>query len=258
MKEEFILTDAKTMAYINMFAVLGALENLVELDNKAREILHGSKNISVGFEVKGGPSATFHFTSSSCKVEQGITRCDVKLPFSSCEKFNGLIDGTTTPIPSKGFTKIGFLLKKFIPLTDRLSEVLRPSPEAIQDPRFFETSTVLTFNTIAAAISQIGNHDDLGTASASYMLDGDIMMSIKDGPKATIRVKSNQLTTIKKEPENPRAIMEFGSLELAYDLFTGKVNALACVGDGTIEMKGMISMIDNMNRMLDRVAVYLA
>lgn len=252
------MTDAKTMAYINMFAVLGTLENLVELDNKAKEILHGIKNISVGFEVKGGPSATFHFTSSSCKVESGITHCDVKLPFSSCEKFNGLIDGTTTPIPSKGFTKIGFLLKTFTPLTDRLSELLKPSAEALQDPRFFESSTVLTFYTIASAISQIGNHDDLGKASASYMLDGDIMMSIADGPKATIRVKSNQLTTIKKAPEKPRAIMQFASLQLAYDLFTGNVNSLACIGDGTIEMRGMISMIDNMNRMLDRVAVYLA
>lgn len=252
------MTDAKTMAYINLFAVLGTLENLVALDNRAKEILHGTKNISVGFEVKGGPSATFHFTSSSCKVEPGITHCDVKLPFSSCEKFNGLIDGTTTPVPSKGFTKIGFLLKTFTPLTDRLTEFLKPTPEALQDPRFFETSTVLTFNTIAAAIAQIGNHDDLGRASASYMVDGDIMMSIAGGPKATIRVKGSQLTTIKKAPERPRAIMEFASLKLAYDLFTGSVNSLACIGDGTIVMKGMISMIDNMNRMLDRVAAYLA
>lgn len=252
------MTDTKTLAYINMFAVLGSLENLIELDNRAKEILHGTKNISVGFEVKDGPSATFHFTSSSCKMEPGVAHCDVKLPFSSCEKFNGLIDGTTTPIPSKGFTKIGFLLKTFTPLTDRLAELLKPAPEALQDPYFFQTSTVLTFYTIASAISQIGNHDELGKASASYMVDGDIMMSIKDGPKATIRAKSNRLTTIKIPPEKPRAIMEFGSLQLAFDLFNGNVNSLACIGEGTIEMKGMISMIDNMNRILDRVAVYLA
>ena len=30
-----------------------------------------------------------------------------------CEKFNGVIDGTVTPVPLKGLTKIGFLLKTF-------------------------------------------------------------------------------------------------------------------------------------------------
>ena len=52
--------------------------------------------------------------------------------------------------------------------------------------------------------------------------------------------------------------MEFSSIELARDLFDGKVNAIACVGSGDIVMKGMISMLDNLNRILDRVALYLA
>ena len=52
--------------------------------------------------------------------------------------------------------------------------------------------------------------------------------------------------------------MEFESIELARDLFDGNINAVACIGTGAIEMKGMISMIDNLNRLLDRVALYLA
>ena len=38
----------------------------------------------------------------------------------------------------------------------------------------------------------------------------------------------------------------------------GNVNAVACIGQGTIIMGGMISMVDNINRILDRVALYLA
>lgn len=38
------LTDTKTLAYINMYAVLGTLENLCELDDKAKEILSGLKS----------------------------------------------------------------------------------------------------------------------------------------------------------------------------------------------------------------------
>ncbi|MCD7775473.1 MAG: hypothetical protein LUH40_07820, partial [Clostridiales bacterium] len=188
----------------------------------------------------------------------GIGDCDVKLPFSSCEKFNCLIAGTVTPIPSKGFTHIGFLLKSFVPLTDLLSKYMRPDPADLKDERFFNISTSLMFYTIAVAIAQIGNQDEIGKFTASQIVDGDILMSIKDGPKATICVRNHHLLTIKKAPDSPRALMEFSSMKLARDLFDGNVNSVACIGQGLITMGGMISMVDNMNRILDLVGLYLA
>ena len=46
------MTDAKTLAYINMYAVLGTLENLCELDPKASALVADIKPISIGFEVE--------------------------------------------------------------------------------------------------------------------------------------------------------------------------------------------------------------
>ena len=252
------MTDSRTLAYINLYAVLGSLENLCELAPEASSLLTNKKPISIGFEVKGGPSATITFKNGKCRMEQGCEKCDVKLPFSSCEKFNGLIDGTTTPIPSKGFHHIGFLLNSFTKLTDLLSKYMRPDPEDLKDPDFFRISTLLLLNTITVAIAQIGNNDEIGKFSASNMVDGEISFSIKGAASTTIRVKNHRLLGIKKASDNPRAVMEFSSIELARDLFDGKVNAIACVGSGEIVMKGMISMLDNLNRILDRVALYLA
>lgn len=252
------MIDQKTLAYINLYAVLGTLENLCELAPEASSLLTNKKPISIGFEVKGGPSATITFANGRCRMEQGCTKCDVKLPFASCEKFNGLIDGTVTPIPSKGFLHIGFLLKDFTALTDLLNKYMRPEPADLEDPDFFRISTTLMLDTITVAIAQIGNNDEIGKFSADHMVDGEISFSINDGPATTIRVKNHRLLGIKKRCENPRAIMEFESIELARDLFDGKVNAVACIGTGDIVMKGMISMLDNLNRILDRVAVYLA
>ena len=141
---------------------------------------------------------------------------------------------------------------------DLLAKYMRPSPEDLQDRTFFEQSTTLMLYTIAVAISQIANNDKIGQFSASHIVDGEIGLGIKDGPAATIRAKNGRLVTIKKRCENPRADMEFASIDLARDLFDGKINAVACIGMGAITMKGMISMIDNMNRLLDRVALYLA
>ena len=119
-------------------------------------------------------------------------------------------------------------------------------------------STTLMFYTITVAISQIGNYDKIGKFSAEHIVDGDIMMSIKGGPKSTIRAKNGHLVTIKKAPEDPRSVMEFGSMKLANDLFHGKVSAMAQIGEGNISMSGMINMLDSMNRIRDRVGLYLA
>ena len=253
------MTDSRTLAYINLYAVLGTLENLCELDSKSKEILSEmKKTVSVCFDVKGGPAATIKFTKNGCRMEDGKKPCDIYIPVVSCEKFNGIIDGTVTPIPAKGFTKIGFLLKTFTALTDRLTELMKPTEEALKDPEFFELSTALMFYTISVALSQIGNQDAIGKASASYMADGEISFLIKDGPAATLRVKDNHLVTVKQKSGNPRAIMQFDNTRLANDLFNGKVNAMECIGKGTIEIRGLLSMVDNMNRILDRVALYLA
>lgn len=251
-------TDSKTMAYINMFAVLGTLENLCELDENASALLSGKKPIRIGFEVKGGPSATLLFKNGKCRMEDGIRECDVKLPFSSCEKFNGLIDGTTTPIPSKGFTRIGFLLKTFVPLTDLLAKYLRPSDEDMQDPEFRKRSIQMTLYCAAVAISQVGNNDQSGKFSANLIPDGEIAMGVKDSIGATIRVRNHHMVTIKKTCENPRAAMEFSSLDVVGGVLSGKLSAMGCICDGTISMRGMVNMIDNVNRILDRVSLYLS
>ncbi len=241
------------MAYINMFAVLGTLQDLCrEAHEETAEILTNKKPISVAITVKNGPSATFTFDKGYCTVAPGVQKCQVKLPFRSCQKFNDMIDGLATPIPSKGFTHISFLTRDFTKLTDLLSFYLQKAPADN------EISTRLLFYTIASAVSQIGNHDAAGTFSASNIVDGTVMLSIKDGPKAAITVKDHVLTTVKEEPQSPRAIMEFSSLELARKLFDGKVNSFACIGNGDITIKGMVSMVDNINRILDRVAGYLA
>lgn len=252
------MIDQKTLAYINLYGILGALENLCELAPEASALLTNKKPLTIGFDVKGGPSATILFKNGQCRMEQGCGKCDVKLPFASCEKFNGLIDGTTTPIPSKGFIHIPFLLKDFTALTDLLTKYLRPDPKDLEDKEFFRVSTTIMLDLIGVAIAQIGNNDEIGKFSAAHIVDGSIMIGIKDGPAVEIVCKNHRLICLKKRPEKYRCAMVFESLEIARALFDGQVNALTCIGTGKIEMHGLIGMLDNINRILDRVGLYLA
>ena len=190
------MIDQKTLAYINLYAVLGTLENLCELAPEASSLLTNKKPISIGFEVKGGPSATITFANGRCRMEQGCTKCDVKLPFASCEKFNGLIDGTVTPIPSKGFLHIGFLLKDFTALTDLLNKYMRPEPADLEDPDFFRISTTLMLDTITVAIAQIGNNDEIG----KFSIRG--ASSIADQAANIILIQRNLAKERKREDKN--------------------------------------------------------
>jgi hypothetical protein len=251
-------TDSKTMAYVNLFAVLGTLENLCELVPEAKEILKGKAPVSIGFVVKEGPSATLTFADGGCRITEGCGNCTIKIPFSTCEKFNGMINGTVTPVPSKGFTKITFLTKTFVPLTELLTKYLKPSKEEMKDDGFREINTKLTLYTAAAAIAQIGNMDKSGRFSAGLMPNGDIAIDVRDVMGVTINVKDHHLTAIKKPCEKPRASMVFSDLEITNKLLNGQVSSMACICNGSIEMHGMLNMIDNLNRILDRVGQYLS
>ena len=126
------MKDQKTLAYINLFAILGSIPKLCKECEEARELIKDDK-ISIGFLVKNGPSATLIFNRGECHMVEGVKKCNIKLSFHTCEKFNGMIDGTVTPIPIKGLLRVMFLLKKFIPLTDILSKYLRATEEDLKD-----------------------------------------------------------------------------------------------------------------------------
>ena len=251
------MKDQKTLAYINLFAVLGAIPKLCKECAEARKLIENDK-ISMAFSVKNGPKATLIFDNGECKMVEGIEKCNIKLSFSKPEKFNGMIDGTVTPIPSKGFTKLGFLLKRFTPLTDLLSKYLRASKDDLQNEEFFKTSTLVMFHVITEAMAQIGNNDTVGSFSASNIVDGIAKISIKGAEDAYIVSENHKLKAVHEPLDTFTSYMEFADLKLARALFDGEVNAVAAVGLGNVRVGGMISMVDNLNRILDRVAYYLA
>ncbi|MGN0998811.1 MAG: hypothetical protein ACI4PO_04595 [Faecousia sp.] len=254
------MKDTKAMAYVNMYGVLGCLENLCALDKPAREICAGLKKpVALCLEVKDGPCCTFRFSEDGCRMTEGDEGATCKMRFASPAAFNDLIDHAKPGMPVKNPVQVlTFLMGPFTKLTDRLTELLRPSEEALQDRAFFEESTVLTLYTIAGAVSALANNDPISRVSASYTVDGDISLGIKNMVYVTLRVKDNHFVTVKEKCEAPRAIMEFADLDLAAGLFAGKVSTINEMCKGTIYLRGMINMLDNVNRILDRVSVYLA
>lgn len=251
------MKDQRVLAHCNLFGVLGAIPYLLKYVPEARECVK-DKDISLGFVIKDGPSATLVFKRGRAKMVKGAEKCSIKLYFPSPEKFNKMIDGTGMPIPISGFHHVGFLLKNFTALTDILSKYLRPTKEDLEDKRFYTCSTVVMFHVIVSAIAEIGNEDKIGSFSASNIVDGTVKLAIGEKLALGVEVKDHKLTAIHTDPEECFSEMRFESIKIARDLFDGNINAVAAVGEGKVRICGMISQVDNINRILDRVSVYLA
>ena len=254
------MIEQKALAFANMYGVLGTLHMLCELDDSAKEILQKIKKpISVCFQVKGGPCRTFHFDKNGCEITEGFDNADCKMNFSSPDKFNLMINEGKPGMPVKGTVKLLlFLSGTFTELTNRLTELLRPSEEALKDRAFFEESTLLTMYTVAGAISGLANSDSIAMISAGNTVDGDVSLGVKDKAQVTIRIKNHHFETIYEAAKNPKAIMEFADIDLAYGLFSGTVSTINEMCKGNIRLAGVLSMVDNINRILDRVSLYLA
>ncbi|MEG0751151.1 MAG: hypothetical protein RR998_06105 [Oscillospiraceae bacterium] len=250
------MKDTTTLAYVNMFAVLKDIENLCKLDERAKKLASPEKPVSISFNISDGPQATLAFADGKCELREGLGG-NIKLKLGSPQDFNLMVDGKKNPLPYGGFTRLSFLLKDFTELTGLLSAYLQAPPEKLENLAFYEKSTTMMFYLVANAMSAIGNYDKFGGISASKIPDGSISLEIGGGPCAEIVAMSGKLTTYCRKAENPRSFMIFRNYEVARGLFEGTVEAMSALAAGDIEMKGFIPMIDNLNKILSRVATYL-
>ncbi|MBN2658491.1 MAG: hypothetical protein JXR86_15635 [Spirochaetales bacterium] len=244
------------MSYINVFAVLKNMEELVRVDSVSEQLIK-SRNIAIQFTVHKGPKAVLAFRNGEVMLTRGGGKADIKLYFFSPEHFNRMMDGKANPVPYKGLTKISFLTGTFMKLAERLEYYLRPDEEKLKDRDYFRANTEMTAYAAFFALSEIGNHDEKALHSSHAIPDGTILVKVVNGPAVTVIKEKGSLRTVKGEPDSPRCILSFSSLESAHLVLNGKLDTYTALATGRMAMRGFIPMIENMNPILDQVAEYL-
>ncbi|NTW40567.1 MAG: hypothetical protein HGA44_11895 [Cellulomonadaceae bacterium] len=251
-------TEPRAAAFVNLYAVLGALPELCRRVPQAREILaRDPRPVTIAFVVRGGPHGVLAFRDGGVEVLPGRSTGTVVMPFTGPAAFNKVVDGTAQPVPVSGFHRIRFLTGVFAPLTALLARYLKPTADDLADAGFRETSTALTLHVASAAVAQLANEDRSGRFSAHLIPDGDVALEVTGSFGYTLRVLDHRITFVPEASPNPRAAMTFADLDVAGRLLAGQVSAMACICDGSIAMRGTVSMVDNVNRILDRVGQYL-
>lgn len=248
--------DNVTKAKINLFAVLRNIQDLCELDDVSKDLIKNEK-ISVSFNVPEVGCAALVFKDGKCTFVPDRANAQLKLWFNSPEHFNKLVDGEKTIPVFINIFKAGFLMGTFTKLAGRLGYFLKPKEELLKDRKYYETNTILTAYTAFFAMCQIGNSDEIGKVVAKRILDGDIACGIPGVLQVTIRAKGGHLTGIMGQAQEPRAIMELADLEFAHDLLNGKTSSYSGLGQGKFVVKGKVSMLDQVAKLLTIVGQYL-
>ncbi len=246
-------------AHLNLNAVLQNLEDLVVLDKDMAQLTR-AWDVVIQFAVTGGPVAHVAFSGGTCRHGVGPhPNPSVKLLFLSPAHLNKMFDGKGTPIPLKGFTRLGFLQKEFSKLTDRLTHYLKPANGAMSDPEFLKTNTILTLHTAAYAVRELAALEPTSHEVAAHTPNGVLQMEVlPDGPCAALTFAKGKVSVHKGRADAPMAKMAFKDMRVANELLSGKLDAFLAVAEGAISLQGQLPMIDNAGLILDRVGLYLS
>ncbi len=252
------MKDSRVLAAINLFSVLRCIEDLVKVDESAKELIK-NENLTIKFSVPSLPNFYLRFNSGEVRaVKGGNLKSNINLKFLSVEHFNKMIDGKSNPIPTKGLSKINFLKNEFTKLTDILGTYLMPDEKLLEeDENFRNSSTVLTAFVALFAAVEIGNYDESLSELVNHTPNGNILISVKDNISVTINVLNGKMIAKIGKAENNLAFMEFSSLDILGGILRGTIDTYACIGSGDVSVSGKIPMIDNFNKVLGSVSRYL-
>ncbi len=248
-------------ARLNLFAVLRNIEDLARLDPETAALIK-DWDTSVQFSVRQGPTASLLFRGGKCWHEPGP--CDdprIKLFFTSAARLNNMFEGKGkgTPIPLKGFTRLGFMQREFPKLTDRLEYFLKPENGSATDEECLRINTILLLHTVAHAVKELALHDPLCQKVAARIPRGTLQLAaLPDGPYATLTFSADGIAVDTRACEAPEATMTFQDWQTLHAMLSGEISAFEAVGTGAVVLRGLMPIIDNTGLIMDRVEGYLA
>jgi len=249
--------DATLQASIFLKALLPLMENLVEYDQEAAAAIEGEK-LTVQFDIKDGPAA--YLTVEDGTVTHGVgkhEKPDLWLTFPTADRFNNMIAGKGKPGIRKGFTRLGFLTKKFPILGRRLMYHLRGEGKDDSSPEARRFQVELGFRALLGGMVAVASDDPKMKPIAESMPVGTLYAKVlPDGPQGSFaKVAANEFAAIFGQAvENPNAVMELGSLEIARQLIDGETLPVIAIGTGDVVIRGSIPLVEKINVLLGRVS----
>ncbi|MGD2207341.1 MAG: aminotransferase class III-fold pyridoxal phosphate-dependent enzyme [Anaerolineae bacterium] len=244
--------------------ILPLMEDLVEYDQAAAAAIAG-QDLVLQFEVKDGPIG--HLEIREGKIRHGVGRHphpDVRLTFKTPGLLNRLFDGEDVrPGIRKGFTRLGFLTKTFPILAERLEYYMEGEGQNAKGPEANLFLVKLGLHAMLGGMTAVAADDPSLADVAAATPAGTLLVTVlPDGPQGTFaKVPRNGgyefVSTWGQPVEQPNAVMEFTSLDVARRLIDGQLSAVVAIGTGEMRIRGHLPLIDKVNVFLTRLGQVL-
>lgn len=252
------MIESLVKANLNLYAVLRNLPDLVESDPVAARTV-ARWRIGIQFVVWRGPAATLAFEDGACIFERGRHGSpEVVLGFVSPGHLNRMMDGKGTPVPLKGFKRLGFMRHEFPKITDRLAFFLKPTDAKLADPHYLAVNTRLTLATAVFAARELALFDPTCRRIAGRIRNGGVLLKVlPDGPAAHLIFEDGEVTPGFGDIQRPMARIDFRDLAMANAFLNGRLDPFAAIAGGEVAIRGQTPMIDNLSLIFDRIPAYL-
>ena len=248
------------LANLHLHAVLPRLEELVKLDDEARAIARQMK-LKVRFKVRKGPSEVVEISDGVVRASSDPqAKADLGLLFLSCDQLNNLfMEKRAIPIPYKGLTRLP-QMKQFSKLTEIMTRYLKPAEADLKDPEFKKKHVEMTLMAGLAGAAELAKHDRKMEKVVDRLPWGTAQFSVlPDGPYAFASVgKDKTISVDNGTVANPTANLDINGVDMAVGVLAGTVDTFAAVGREDLRATGLLSLIDELNALLDRVGHFLA
>ncbi len=246
-------------SYIYLNAVLPQLEEIVDFDKEAQELVKGW-HCTIQMSTSGGPSVALTFKDGKCTAKLGaVSLPTIGLWFSSPTKVCNMFEkkGKVVPVPWWGVWHLG-ILGKFTKLTEIMEKYLKPTEAMLKDRKIFEFHTKLQLMVAAYALKAVGEHDKKVLPIVKKTINGIMEIRVMpDGPAVHIDKQGTTITPIKGAAKDYMVSMQIKGIDLAYDMLNGKVDFMEALGLCKIELHGMIGMAENMAVVLEKIEKYI-
>jgi len=252
------MRNERVKACLNLHAVLPNLEEVVAFDPQVAELTR-TWDVTVEFRVRHGPQAHVAIHEGRCRVRPGpADKPHVRLWFTSPRHLNAMFEGRAKPIPTKGFSRLGFLSGEFPKLTDRMERYLRASEETLKDRRTFELVTRCLLFTAVFGLKELAENDPAVAELAAQTPNGTTEFRIlPDGPAVHLTHANGSFSVGKGPAPSPNARMAFRDYDVCHRLLNGRMDTFAAVGRGDVVITGFLPLVDRLSSLLEYLERYL-
>ncbi|GFP43858.1 hypothetical protein HKBW3C_02988 [Candidatus Hakubella thermalkaliphila] len=256
------MNKEKILSYIYLHSILPQLEEIVEFDETAKDIIR-NWNASFQFDVNNGPKVVLIFKEGKLGVKrEKISFPTVSFWFPNFRSLNKMMEGKSVVPPWWGFWHIP-LLKKFDNLTKKIESYLRPTDEFLKNEENLKFNLKIALYSLLWGIKAVAENDasfkvKRAMATISRFQNYTFQLEIlPDGPYGYISVSDGKLLPSKGRYQSPTAILQVKDVEVAKKMFKQELDFMIALGTGDLRIIGLISFVEAISIVMEKLSEYL-